>query len=186
MNEDEKKKTNLSTKEIRKANVIIYRTILEYINNLIYIKYEGEIGKGLFVKKLKYIGAFEKAIIDVKSLSCYLVKTLKEIFSRNLPKKYTNYPEDYNKKLIDSLLNEKNEDKKNFFNDLFNMTFLDFIKKLSDPDKNLREKFEKILRERIFDENELNKIENIINNYEIKILGRKIKKQEKKVKLHHF
>ena len=60
------------------------------------------------------------------------------------------------------------------------MTFLDFIKKLSAPDKNLREIFEKKLRERIIDENELNKIEGIINNYEFTILGRKSRNRKNK------
>jgi predicted HicB family RNase H-like nuclease len=58
----------------------------------------------------------------------FLDKNLKDIFSENISSRFYNFPETYNKSLIDSLINEKDEEKKIFFTELFNITFLDCLK----------------------------------------------------------
>ena len=58
----------------------------------------------------------------------FLDKSLKDYFSDNISTKYLKYDFDYNKKLIESLLNEKNEELKIFFEKLFNLTILECLK----------------------------------------------------------
>ena len=55
-------------------------------------------------------------------------KTLEEIFSDKISGRYTNYPPDHNKKLIQSLLNETDENKKIYFQKIFGLTFIDCLK----------------------------------------------------------
>ena len=58
----------------------------------------------------------------------FLNKTLKDIFSDNLSTKYRKYSPQHNKTLIEQLLNEKEETKKNIFEKLFSLTFFDCLK----------------------------------------------------------
>ena len=58
----------------------------------------------------------------------FLNKKLKDIFSDNISKKYRKYSPQYNKILIEQLLNEKDEAKKNLFEKIFNLTFFDCLK----------------------------------------------------------
>lgn len=59
-----------------------------------------------------------------------LDKTMEKIFSVNISQKYTNYPPTFNKELINNLLNEKDDEKKNKLNSLFNKTFRQCIRHL--------------------------------------------------------
>ena len=56
-----------------------------------------------------------------------LKKTLLEIFSENITTRCHMYPKDKNKKLIEELLYEKDDDKRYYFENLFNLTFLDCL-----------------------------------------------------------
>jgi hypothetical protein len=57
----------------------------------------------------------------------FLEKTLGEIFSEGISSKYTQYPLEHNKKLIESLINDEDEKNGAIFNDIFNLTFLDCL-----------------------------------------------------------
>lgn len=57
----------------------------------------------------------------------FLNKTLKEIFSENICTKYKFYKSDYNKKIINDLLKEKNEDIRKQFEKLFSLTFMECL-----------------------------------------------------------
>lgn len=165
-NQKENKKGNKHNL-YRKAKKIIIDTALSFINNTISVVYEGKKGQGIFKKQLRKIEPFEnqntKVTVNLKLLN----KTLKDIFSANINKKYTAYPLDINKKIIIELLNEKNEYRRKIFTDLFNKTFLDFLLMLKEPKIELKEIYEINLVKSIKKENEsLNEIINIINNYE--------------------
>ena len=69
----------------------------------------------------------QKANIIVDENKQFLQKTLQEIFSDNISKRYTNYPLDHNKNLINRLLEEDDEEKRKYFNNLFNLTFLEVL-----------------------------------------------------------
>ena len=58
----------------------------------------------------------------------FLYKKLGDIFSDNITTRFTNIPPTFNKRLISTLLNEKDEIKKQYFTNLFNITFLDCLK----------------------------------------------------------
>ena len=152
---------------IRKSKKVVLDTALIFINNIIYTLYEGNIGYGIFKKELKKIKPNESQNTKVIDNINLLNKTLKDIFSTKINKKYTGFHSDINKKIIEELLNEKNEYRKKIFTNLFNTTFLDFILMLKEPKDELKEIYENILLKSSKKENEsLNEIAKIINNYE--------------------
>jgi hypothetical protein len=53
----------------------------------------------------------------------FMNKTLKEILSQNITKRIKFYDEDHNKKVIDKIIEEKKDD----FENLFNLTFIDCV-----------------------------------------------------------
>ena len=55
-------------------------------------------------------------------------KSLKDIFSENISSRFKNYPPTHNKELIESLINEIDDEKRIYFNKLFNLTFFDCLK----------------------------------------------------------
>ena len=69
----------------------------------------------------------QKANIIVEDNKIFLTKTLQEICSEEISKKYTNFPLDHNKNLINRLLNEEDEEKRIYFNKLFNLTFSEVL-----------------------------------------------------------
>ena len=111
---------------IRKIRYLILTEINNYINIYIEKIYNGDIGKGIFKKKLlKNIPTNLKTAKDNKE---FLNKKLKDIFSEDISKVYIIYLKDHNKELIKNLLNEEDEEKRIKFNKLFNLTFLDCLK----------------------------------------------------------
>ena len=58
----------------------------------------------------------------------FLNKQLKDIFSDNISSKYSKYPRDHNKNLIQNLLNEKDVEKRKIFEKIFGLTFLECLK----------------------------------------------------------
>ena len=80
--------------------------------------------------KIQLLKINQKQVLNTKvdyNLN-FLNKTLKDIYSDNISTKYRNYPPQHNKILIEQLLNEKNETKKNIFEKLFSLTFFDCLK----------------------------------------------------------
>lgn len=65
----------------------------------------------------------------------FLNKKLKSIFSKDISTKYKRYPHDYNKNLINSLLNEEDEQKRFIFEKIFNLTFLQCIEHIRSTKK---------------------------------------------------
>ena len=58
----------------------------------------------------------------------FLNKKLKDIFSANISTKYKRYSSNHNKIIIENLLNEKDPEKRDVFQRLFNLTFYDCLK----------------------------------------------------------
>jgi hypothetical protein len=132
-----KKKNNSNKKEFNrkydgdnikkkiKSSLLSY--LLSFINSIINNKYNGNIGHGASINQLAKIDNQKLSSKDDKQI---LKKTLKEIFSEiaiskaNL--KLNN--ENYNRDLIQKLLNEEDEEKRVFFNKLFNLTFIECLK----------------------------------------------------------
>ena len=58
----------------------------------------------------------------------FLEKTLGVIFSGDISTKYSCYPSTHNKKLIESLINDKDDKIRNIFKNIFDLTFVDCLK----------------------------------------------------------
>ena len=112
----------------KKCKNIILKFALEFLNKKIKEQYDGNIGKGKFRKELKILNQDEKVNSTVNIEKSFLTKTLKDIFSENISARLSNFPKSHNKILIESLIEEKDEEKKQYFIKLFNITFLDCLK----------------------------------------------------------
>ena len=96
--------------------------------------------KNLILKNLlKRLFSLKAQKIDTYNLYFdFMKKNLKDIFSQDISEKCSNHPKDHNKNIIDSLINDKDEIKKNYFTKLFSLTFEDCLKYFR-GDKNLKE-----------------------------------------------
>lgn len=119
----------------KKCKNIILKHGLEFINKKINEKYKGNIGLGKYNKQLKILNQKGKVNSNVNADKIFIHKTLKDIFSENISSRLNNYPKTYNKSVINELLNEKDDEKRLYFNKLFSLTFLDCLKNFID-DKN--------------------------------------------------
>ena len=123
-----RKHTKYSDDNIRRTcKHIILTNLFDFINKKISEQYNNKIGKGVYIKKLLIINQEQKCNSKSKFNKEFLNKSLKDIFSENISKRYT-YPPDHNKDLINRLMNEEDEKKRIFFNNLFNLTFLECLK----------------------------------------------------------
>ena len=96
----------------------------------IKIKYNGKIGKGLSKKELHILNQAQIANSLITFNKALLNKTLYDIFSDKISSRITNYPEDHNKVIIEELINEEDKEKRTYFQNLFNLTFLDCLEYL--------------------------------------------------------
>ena len=110
---------------LRKIKSTLLSYLFNFINFSIYNIYKGNIKKGLFKRELKKIN--QSQVVDTRANKEFLHKTLKDIFSDNISPKYTYYSNDYNRKLIEELLNESDYEKRIKFKNLFSLTFLDCL-----------------------------------------------------------
>ena len=90
--------------------------------------YGGKIGEGILKKELKIVNHIQKSDASIDFNQDFLKKKLGEIFSESISGRYSNLPSIQNKRIILSLINEKDDNKKKYFTDLFNINFLDCLK----------------------------------------------------------
>lgn len=112
----------------RKIKRIIISELQDYINKKIKVIFENETGNGLIEKKLMKLAQDQISEAGVEFDQQFLYKKLKDIFSEKVTSRITNYTPDRNKEVIDELLNDENEERRNFFKGLFDITFGDCIK----------------------------------------------------------
>lgn len=112
----------------RKCKHLVLKNVLTYINKRIKHLYNGNIGKGLLKKELSLLNQSQIANATIKYNKDFLNKTLANIFSDNISKRYTNLPENHNKLLIERLINEEDEKKRKYFVKLFNLNFIQCLK----------------------------------------------------------
>ena len=111
---------------IKKCKHLVLKYLFDFLNNQIKTAYNGNIGNGSLKKELKIIKNSQKSNAHVEFNQNFIKKKLCEIFSENISGKYKkHYPANYNKLLIEELMNEKDENKKSFFNELFNLNFIE-------------------------------------------------------------
>ena len=110
---------------IRKIKTILLSILSSFINSFIYKIYDGNIGKGVFIKELKKLN--QRQIIDSKNNKLFLKKTLQDIFSDDISRKFTNYLPKHNKNVINNLINDEDPNKRRSFQHLFSLTFLECL-----------------------------------------------------------
>lgn len=121
---------------IRRAKKIIFDTLLNYDNDVISRVYNNNIGYGINIKKILRIKHFQIQNTNT-DFNKELFKTSQGIiFSSDISTRYTNYPPNHNKILINKLLNEENVEKRKIFKDLFSKTFLECIENINGIRKN--------------------------------------------------
>ena len=107
----------------RECKHLVIENVMNFINEKINITYDGNIGEGLFKKQLMKLNQEQKKNSGVEFNQLFLNKTLKEILSQNITKRIKFYKEDHNKVLINRLIEEKRDE----FESLFNLTFIDCL-----------------------------------------------------------
>ena len=168
----------------RKIKHIIISKLMAFINKKINILYNGDIGEGILIKKLLTLNheQIANAIIDYNIK--FLDKKIGEIFSENISTIYTNYPKEHNKKLIKKLTEEEDNNKKAYFINLFNLTFLQCLKHFR-KSENIKEldgfmEYDEVMKQ--FDKEKDYKecLEYYIINYEDIIKSKKSRKRTSK------
>ena len=112
---------------LRKCKHIILSQLMEFINNKIKDIYNGKIGNSIFKKELLTLNKEQKFNSNAIYNKNFLNKNLGDIFSDDISSKYSNFPPDHNKRIIMMLKNEEDQNKKYYFEKLFNITYLHSI-----------------------------------------------------------
>ena len=176
---------------IRKCKFIVLSHIMDFINVKIKEKYKN-IGYGTKIKQLMKLNKSQVSNIKTDYNLKFMNKELKDIFSDTISTKYTKYPLKKNENLINELLNEKDKEKKEYFNNLFSLTFSDclnhFIDKKFIPILKDLELFKKIINDskklkkinlNINDQEYISELSYYLENYENILLRKKPRKAKK-------
>lgn len=180
----------------RKLKGLILKSLRKFLNTKIKIIYNDNIRKGIKKKELLMLNKSQQSNANIDFNKKFLKKKLSEIFSDNISTRYTNYPLDHNKEVINDLMNESNEEKKNYFNKLFNLDFFQCMRhfrgeehiEILDGLTNFIDLKDKIIKNNVEEGNEyyetlkynLNNFEEIINNKSLKNLKKEIYNKELK------
>lgn len=153
----------------RKVKHLVLKNVFDFINEKIRTMYKS-INKGIFSKKLLTIN--QKQISDATILfnKKFLEKTLMDIFSVEISKRYTNYFEYHNKNIINALINDEDEIKRDYFKGLFSLRFIDCLEHFRGTADYFHldglVTFDEIKDEYATDKNYLNTLTTYIYNYE--------------------
>jgi hypothetical protein len=171
----------------RTCKNIILNNVLVFLNLKIKDAYNGNVGYGIFKKELLPINQSQKTNSSLCFNKHFLSKKLGEIFSVNISSKFTNYLPEHNIILIKRLLNDKDENKKEYFTKLFDITFLKCVKCFIGLEKYKElegfKQFNDIKYKYMSDQQYLLKLEEHLKNFE-KIINDKLEKKKKVDKLN--
>ena len=124
-NEKKRIHTKKSKDNLRcKIKFLLLKSIREYINTKIDNKYKfggKHFGQLLIMKKNE-----KESICFYRK---FFQKTIREIFSEDITNRYSNEncSKDHNKKLIEKLLNDDDEEKRKFYNELFDLKLINCL-----------------------------------------------------------
>ena len=128
INQDNKNKNSRKfdySNILKRIRTLILDFVRDFINQKL-IKIYKNIGDGIKIKNL-FVNPKTKEKENIKYFREFMTKTIGEIFSCAISKRYTNFNENKNKVLIEELINEKDLNKKIYFEKLFNLSFLDCL-----------------------------------------------------------
>jgi hypothetical protein len=165
--------------KIGRLKLIFCNSIWKFINNVILKVYNYDIGHYINQKQLLKINFNiinnNKADFNKQLLK----KTLKEIFYHDISVKFTIYPKDFNKKLINRLLNEEDLKKRKIFHNLFNKTFAECIDQIIGKKRiNELKDLEKYFEDEIKSKEDRENLKELLTNFKEIILSKKSRKRE--------
>ena len=109
---------------IKKCKHLVLSNIMDFINLKIFSIYKGKIkSKRRFRNQLLPINKSQKSNTNILYNRAFVNKNISDIFSDNITKKYSSYPLEHNKLLIEKLKNQEDKTNSKYFNKLFNLTF---------------------------------------------------------------
>ena len=111
----------------KKIKTLIIKELQRFINRKIVEIYGNDAGEGMVRKRLMKLSG-EKNSNTLEFMREFLNKTLLNIFSENVTSRIIHYSKDTNIKVINDLINDKNEQRSSYFKGLFNITFLDCLR----------------------------------------------------------
>ena len=160
----------------RKVKGLILRSLLNFINEKIKEKYQTSNEKD-FINQLHTINHKQTADATVKFNKSFLKKTIGDIFSVDISKRYSVISLAHNRNLIKSLMEDKdNDNRRQYFDDLFNLSFGDALQHYGGIKKieqlNGMKTFDSIKEEFENDEDYLKLLNYHISDFE-KILSKK-------------
>ena len=167
----------------RKCKHLVLKNFIDFINDKMERLYKENIGNNIFIKKFLTFNKTQKAESSIPYNKMFLKKTLKEICSDTISSRFTSYKMDHNKNLINTLLNEQDVEKRSYFKNVFDKTFLDCLKHFRGS--NHIEEFKgmkcfKDIKEEFKDDKEYIEIINYhLNNFEEIINTKKSRKSKK-------
>ena len=156
---------------LRKAKVMIFKSVMETINNEIS-SIDGSMKR---LKSLKYDQKMELKVENNKKL---LNEQIKDIFRTDISSKYKHVKNDYNKRLIIEIYKEK-EKMRNVIN-ILDKTFRECLKEIINGEKSmLRENFNKYYNDTLCNQTDRykNDFMSVVRNYES--IYKEIKKPRK-------
>ena len=161
---------------------------MEFINQKIKTVYGYKYEKDAKEKKLYKLKQNQSISSRIDYNKNFLHKTLDEIFSADISSKCSIHPMTHNKNLIESLINDEDEQKRKIFNAIFNfnLTFLDCLNhfrgsKIIEELKGLNNLEEYLKRAKIIKDKEYCTIfKYFVNNFEKIIMDKKSRIKNKK------
>jgi hypothetical protein len=169
---------------LRRSKTILFDSILKYDNYIISKVYDDQIGNGINIKKLLKINHSQIKNINAKYNRGLIETSQGKIFSENISKRHTYYPEDHNKRLINRLLNENDDEKRKIFVNLFSKTLKECIQHIAGQKieelKGLENFYENEIIELEEDDKFKKELKRFIGNYEAIINKKKPRKTKQK------
>ena len=172
---------------LRRVKKIALDSLIKFDNDIIRKIYKNNIGNGIVIKKLFKNNYFQIKCIGVIFNKELLKRSQGEILSSNITTKFTYYPLDHNKKLIEELINEKDLEKREIFKNIFNKTLLECIehsigKKHFKELEGLENIFEKELLNLNENDEYKNQLKKVFNDIEKIYNSKKARKKKSKKK----
>ena len=128
-NTKNKKRKKLDDQSMRKeCKSIILDCIFDFINRKIGELYNFKIDNVKNTKLFQNLNQKQISENKIKYNKDFINRTLKDIFSEKIKSQITSFIPFHNLKLVNQLTNETDLDKRNYFNRLFNLTFLQCLK----------------------------------------------------------
>ena len=173
----------------KKCKHLVLDSVMEFMNKKIYSLYNGNIGNNIYRKEILTLNKSQKSKANIIYDREFINKKISDIFSDNISSRYTNFVPEHNKLLIESLRNEEDENKRIFFNKLFNLTFKDCLEHYIG--KKQREELEGMKcfdseKDLLSEDNEyINIIKYYLENYENIINKKNPRKPKRNIKTEH-